>query len=120
MPDTNVVVAIIGGLFSLAVGGLSGVLIYRRAIKVDLTKVQVEGDLGLLDRWKSYSSELKEQVEMQRARIADQEARLLARGQEIDELKKLVLEQSLKLTEQAHEIKILRDRIDHLEGVKSA
>lgn len=75
MNDT-LLVAIIGAVATVTVGIGSGLLVYRRSVRVDVAKVAQEEDFGLIDRWKEYSTELREQVQVLTAETREQDDKI--------------------------------------------
>lgn len=74
--NETIIVAIIGGLAAVASAIGSGLLVYRRSVRVDVAKVAQEEDFGLIDRWKEYSAELRQQVKDLTDETRDQDEKI--------------------------------------------
>lgn len=72
----NVITAVLALIGIIASGLISGWWVYRRSVKVDLRKVAAEEDFGLIDRWREYSSELRQQVTSLTAETREQDAKI--------------------------------------------
>src|SRR5690606_38415042 len=66
-----IITGIIGGVCTLVPTALGAVLVYRRALRVELRKNEQDTEVKLIDRWKEYSAELAKVKTEQAAEIAE-------------------------------------------------
>lgn len=118
-----VTVGLIGGLSTVVVGFLSGWFVYRRAVKVDLQKIEQERGATIAEQWKAYSETLRKD-------LAEQDGKLDKQSNQIEKLVNQNHELMASLAEarrdigglqhdnevKARQISRLEKRLNDLEG----
>lgn len=126
------VVGIIGGLTTIFAAMISGWFVYRRAVKVDLQKIEQERGASIAQQWKDYSETLRKDLAEQDNKLEAQDGKLEAQRLQIADLidKNYALMGSLAearrdIAELKHDnekkavtIAELGERIEKLEGEK--
>ncbi len=86
-------VGIIGGLTTVFAALISGWFVYRRAVKVDLQKIEQERGASIAQQWKDYSEALRKDLAEQDTKLALQDRKIDNQQERIDKL----IEQNHKL-----------------------
>ncbi len=100
MTETTIV-GLIGGVTTFLAAIASGWFVYRRAVKVDLQKIDNERGDSIAKQWQSYSEKLSKDLEEQDRKLGAQDKKI---DEQRDQITKLV-SQNLELMESLSEAK---------------